>query len=224
MSAMNFDKKAYLLAMLGIVLYIIFISIAILTYAGGTMDNPTALGYTFFENTFSDTGRLVAHNGKVNIIAMILFAIAYSSISVLFFPFYYVFPKIFEKSTISYKTAIVGSLLGILSSCTFITVLFFPADLARPIHMLLAVGAYVLIFFMAVSYTVSLYLGEKLSRFYTFIFMGFSLFFFAMLMMKLVGIITDFRLLLCTGQKLGRIANLISFFILLYGLWNLEGI
>lgn len=210
------------MAMLGIIIYVIFISIAIITYAGGTMDNPNAPGYTFFENTFSDTGRLVAHNGEPNLIAMIQFTIAYTSISILFIPFYYTFPKLFEDSNIAHKAALIGSFLGLLSSITFIIVLFFPADVLRSVHMLLAIGAYVLIFFMAVFYSIALYFGKKLSPFYSYIIIAFSVFFFAILLMKLIGILINVRLLLCTGQKLGRIANLITFSILLYGLWNYD--
>jgi len=213
-------KKSYLIALLGIIIYILFISLAIITYAGGTKDNPTAFGYNFFENTFSDTGRLVAHNGEGNIIAMIFFTIAYASISILFLPLYHFFPTLFEKPGKAHTVSHIGSIMGSVASFAFIAVLFFPADIINSIHMLLAILAYIAIFFMAVFYSIALYLGDILTRYYTYVLIAFSIFFFAILLMKLIGIIAHVRVLLCTGQKFGRIANLITFSILIYGLWN----
>ena len=213
-------RKSYLAALLGIIIYILFISLAIITYAGGTLNNPTAAGYNFFENTFSDTGRLVAHNGGSNILAMIFFTIAYANISILFLPLYHIFPTLFERPGKAHIFSHAGSIMGSVASFAFITVLFFPADVINNIHMLIAIIAYVAIFFMAVFYSIALYLGDILAKFYTYVFIAFSIFFFALLLTKLVAIITQVRILLCTAQKFGRIANLISFAVLLYGLWN----
>lgn len=219
---MEFNKRVYLMAFLGMIIYGIFITLAIVTYAGGTMDNPAAQGYNFFANTFSDTGRLVAHNGESNILAMIFFTIAYATISILFLPFYHRFPMLFEKPGKAQMFSHVGSIFGSVASFSFLTVLFFPADILRDVHMILAIVAYIAIFFMAAFYSIALYLGEILSKFYVWIFIAYTIFFFAMLLMKLIGIIIEERILLCTGQKLGRIANLISFSIIIYGLYNFE--
>ena len=85
------NKSAFKIEILGIILYTIFITVAILTYAGGTQDNPSNPGYSFWFNTFSDTGRTVAHNGNSNLIALIFFSIAYSAIAITMIPFYLVF-------------------------------------------------------------------------------------------------------------------------------------
>jgi hypothetical protein len=219
---MDYNKKIYVIALLGMVIYVIFISLAIITYAGGTMDNPTAQGYNFFANTFSDTGRLVAHNGENNLIAMIFFTIAYASISILFLPFYHRFPMLFERPGKAHMFSHLGSIFGSVASFSFLTVLFFPADVLRGVHMLLAIIAYIATFLMAASYSITLYLGKLLPTFYGWIFIAYAIFFFAMLLMKLIGILIEVRVLLCTGQKLGRIANLISFSALIYGLWVIE--
>ena len=79
------NKKAYKIELLGILLYVIFIALAMLTYAGGTQDNLSNPGYSFWFNTFSDTGRTVAHNGKPNITALIFFSIAISISAITLF-------------------------------------------------------------------------------------------------------------------------------------------
>ena len=66
------NKKAYLLPFFGIILFLILIFIAMFTYPGGVRDDPLIAGYSFWGNTFSDLGRIVAWNGELNIISMIL--------------------------------------------------------------------------------------------------------------------------------------------------------
>nr|MDO8119047.1 hypothetical protein [Candidatus Sigynarchaeota archaeon] len=49
--------------------FLILSSISMLTYPGGTKYDPTTIGYLFWNNMFSDLGRIVAHNGVINSIA-----------------------------------------------------------------------------------------------------------------------------------------------------------
>jgi hypothetical protein len=218
---MEAKDKACLIEIIGIILYIIFQSLAMIFYAGGTMDDPSILGYSFWGNTFSDTGRTVAHNGVSNIISMIFFTIAYSSVAILFVPFYYNFPKIFSESSKENKIAMIGSIFGYISSVCFIGVIFTPADILRPPHMIFAYIAYACIFFMAVAYTIALLLQEKMPKFYGYIFAIFSIFFFTILMVEIVGLNTS-RIYLVAGQKLNRIAFFVSFIILTYGVYKLD--
>jgi len=218
---MKLKDKACLIEIIGIVLYIIFQTLAMIFYAGGTMDDPSIPGYSFWGNTFSDTGRTVAHNGLSNIISMIFFTIAYSSIAILFIPFYYIFPRLFSESSKENKIAVIGSIFGYISSICFIGVIFTPADILRPPHMIFAYIAYACIFFMSVAYTISLFLQEKMPKFYGYILALFSIFFFTILMVEIAGLNIT-RLLLVAGQKLNRIAFFVSFTILTYGIIKLE--
>ncbi len=218
---METKDKACLIEIIGIILYIIFITLAMIFYAGGTMDDPSIPGYSFWGNTFSDTGRTIAHNGVNNIISMIFFTIAYSSVAILFIPFYYIFPRLFQDSTKENKIAMIGSIFGYISSICFIGVIFTPADILRPPHMIFAYIAYACIFFMALAYAITLFLQERMSKFYGYILAIFSIFFFTILMVEIAGLNIS-RLLLVAGQKFNRIAFSISFIILTYGVYKLE--
>lgn len=219
---MNFNKRAYLIEIAGILLYIILITIGMFTYSGGTRYDSTLPGYSFWGNTFSDLGRTVAYNGNSNIISMILFSIAYFGISLTFLPFYYAFPNLFENETVERKNATIGSIFGLLSSIFFIGVVATPADLLRPPHMILAIMAYACIFFMGVFYTFSIKKSAIFSNFYFYVFLLFSIVFFVTLMFQLMGIIIDNRILGVTGQKIARISLFAAFLILTYGAWKLE--
>ena len=216
------NRKAYIIEFLGIVIYIMFISIAMLTYAGGTMDNPSAPGYTFWFNTFSDTGRLVAHNGNSNLIAFVFFSIAYCTIAITMIPFYLVFPRLFDAVTLERKLTKIGAYLGIVSSIGFIGVIPTPADILYAPHMFFAIMAYVAIFFTMVLYVIALFRSKKFSKEYVYGLTIFTIIFFIFLLMALISLGLGIRALLTIGQKIGRFSIFMGFSILTYGAWKLE--
>jgi hypothetical protein len=219
---MNLNKKAYLLEILSIVVFIVLILIAMFTYGGGTKFDSTITGYSFWGNTFSDLGRTISYSGNVNIISMVLFSIAYLGITFGFLPFYYVFPRVFKNGTIQMKCAKLGSIFGYISSIGFFGVVLTPADLLRPPHMILAIIAYACIFFMSLFYSVSLLKSSEFLNSYFYLFVVFSILFFITLMMQLVGDLIANRIMAVIGQKIGRIAIFITYPILTYKLWKLE--
>jgi len=216
------NRKAYIIEILGIVIYIIFIFLAMIFYAGGTQDDPSAPGYTFWFNTFSDTGRVVAHNGNSNLISLVFFSIAYCTIGITMVPFYLVFPRLFDENTLKKKLTKIGAYLGIISSIGFIGVVPTPADILYAPHMLFAILAYAAIFFTMLLYTIALYRSEKFSKGYVYVFMIFTIVFFIFLMMALISLGLDIRALLTIGQKIGRFSIFMGFSILTFGAWKLE--
>ena len=78
MSERNWREWAFLLGMFGMVQLVILTSIAMFFYAGGTRLNPSAPGYSFWANWFSDLGRTKGYSGKDNTVSMIIFIIATS--------------------------------------------------------------------------------------------------------------------------------------------------
>ena len=222
---MNFEmsnKKAYLIEILGIIIYIVLIVTGMFTYAGGTQDNPNAPGYTFWFNTLSDLGRVNSHNGNPNLISMILFSIAYSTIAITMVPFYLVFPRVFNDHPFEKKLTKIAGILGIISSIGFIGVVFTPADILYAPHMFFAIMAYVAILVLIILYTIALYRTQIFSKEYVWIFTIFSIVFLIFLLMALGALVLGIRALLTIGQKIGRTSILICFPILTYGAWKLE--
>ena len=60
MTSKNWRNIAYILAMIGSIQSLVFSTIAMFFYTGGTISNPSSPGYSFFENILSDLGRLYA--------------------------------------------------------------------------------------------------------------------------------------------------------------------
>ena len=72
-SMFNTKSRIPILGILGVIQFVILSTIAMASYPGGTPWDPTAVGYTFWQNALSDLGRTVAYNGQGNPIASPLF-------------------------------------------------------------------------------------------------------------------------------------------------------
>lgn len=216
------NKNAYKIEILGIILYVIFIALAMLTYAGGTQDNPSNPGYSFWFNSISDTGRTVAHNGKPNITALIFFSIAISISAITLVPFFIVLPRLFNEGSLENKFTKIGGYLGILSSIAMIGVVFTPADILYPPHTIFALLSYFSNLGTFIAYTIAIYRSKSFSRLYTYYFIIALLVFCVSLVIGLSGLAIGIRSFLTIGQKIGTIALLISYLVLTNGAWNLE--
>ena len=93
------NKNAYKIELLGFLVSIVFCTLAMIFYAGGTQMDPSAPGYSFWFNTISDSGRLIAHNGKPNLVSFIFLSIAWIVLGITWIPFFIVFPRLFEEGT-----------------------------------------------------------------------------------------------------------------------------
>ena len=95
MNEKNWREKAFILGMIGAITWAVLPLIAMIFYAGGTWLNPSAPGYTFWENWFSDLGMTKAYSGRDNTVSMILFIIGLSVagiasiITAIAYPFFF---------------------------------------------------------------------------------------------------------------------------------------
>jgi len=217
---MNLEKWKRIAALSEILdsfLFALLIFIAMFFYTGGTMDNPSAPGYSFWGNTISDLGRIISHNGGFNIISMVLFTIAIALQASLSIPLYLVFPKLFSTKRLESISAKIGSLLGFITIVGWIGIIFTPADIAHDPHWLFAYLIYIAFFFSGLFYTISLFLNKKISKRYGIIFAVYCIVHFVSLMVIIVGISAG-RIYLVIGQKIAQISSTISYIILGYGI------
>ena len=216
---MNLEKWkqiAGICEILGNSLFFLLILIAMFFYTGGTMDNPSVPGYSFWGNTISDLGRIISYNGGFNIISMILFTVAIIALALLSIPLYVVFPKLFSGSTFKSVSAKIGSLLGFITTFGWIGVIFFPADISNEIHWLFAYIIYAAFFFSGVFYTIALFLNKNISKTYAIIFALYCIIHFISLMMIIIGMPIS-RTYLVVGQKIAHISSTVSYIILSFG-------
>ena len=218
----NFSNRIVcLLAFMGIILFIVFIVSAMFFYPGGTKDETTIAGYSFWGNTFSDLGRTAAWNEEKNLISMILFSLAYGLHAITMVPFYIVFSKFFRTSDLEKKVSKIGLFFGILSSIAIIGIIFTPADILYIGHWIFVYIGYPSILLLGISYSILLFISKKFPRSYTYAFTVLLLIFFIALLTGLIGIAAS-RTIMVIAQKIMRIAILASFSIIIYATWRIK--
>ena len=107
--------------------------LAIIFYAGGSYSNPSAQGYTFFGNFFSDLGMLKSDNGQNNLKSQIFFILAIFTAS---FVQITIFVSLKNRLASIQNQGLVNFAykLGLISSIIFLGIGIFPADRLDTLH------------------------------------------------------------------------------------------
>ena len=115
-----------------ICLFIFLFCSSILFYSGGTLHNPSTIGYSFTRNFFSDLGIL----SQENIISVILFAMGLLVVGLNFILYFYSFMKLFNANTFIGKIGKAGSIFGIIGAIFFIIIGFTPHNFVHDSHII----------------------------------------------------------------------------------------
>ena len=206
---------------LGQVLFVILVSLAMIFYAGGTRDNPALLGYSFWGNTISDSGRTIAWSGVINITSMVFLSTALIVFAIFFIPFYLILSKLFSEGKIEKYASKIGFVLGVIFSLAYIGIAFTPADILYTPHMIFVLIGYICAFVMSVCFTIAFFKNKEFSNIYSIIFALFTIFYFVTQIIAIVGLASD-RNLMVLMQKLGTFVSIGVFFIIGYGIWKFE--
>jgi hypothetical protein len=206
---------------LGQVLFVILVFLAMIFYAGGTRDNPALIGYSFWGNTISDSGRIIAWSGLLNTTSMVFLSTALIVYAVFFIPFYIIVSKLFSEGKIEKYASKIGCILGVIFSFSYIGIAFTPADVLYMPHMIFVLIGYVCAFAMSVFFTIAFFKNKEFSNIYAIIFALFTIFYFVTQIIALVGLSSD-RNLMVLMQKLGTFVSIGVFFIIGYGIWKFE--
>ena len=219
---MPFRRRLFPLIMAGCGQFFALTLIAMLFYAGGTITNPMAPRYQFFNNFFSDLGMTLAHNGQSNTLSFLLFTVALSLAGLSLVAFFLLMPTFFRGDTLGLTLARLGTLLGIIAGLCFIGVAFTPANLLIEAHVNFVFGAFGS-YFVAVLFYLGAMLKVRVFNWrYLAVFFGFTLILGSYLWLLFGGPQEgDMALTIqVTGQKIVAYAALITVFILAYGAYQ----
>ena len=149
--------------------------------------------YSFTHNFFSELGCLKTNTDetnpsilkKDNTLSMILFNSGLILIGITLIMFYYTFERLFillkDEANLNYSK--FTKPLGILSGIFFSGVGFVPHDLDFGLHVFFANGAFLILFFLCVFHTMTIYKSKYISNIYSF---GYLLFCFCLLIYVLL--------------------------------------
>jgi hypothetical protein len=201
-----------------LIVYVIFIALAILLYVGGLKTDPLQIRYTFWGNSLSDLGMITGYNGFLNLYSMVLFTIGTAMFGASFIPFNIAFPMLFKENKASKIIAFIAGIFGYAAAAGMILIAFTPHNFSDLIHLLHMVGvytAYVSIFVSSVLYAVAIFLNKSVKNVYGIIIAIFCAVFLATLIIGLLGLGGDASNIVAQiGQKTGRGITVITYIVL----------
>jgi hypothetical membrane protein len=168
-------SKLYLLITYGCGLFIVFTVIAMLTYTGGSVDDPSKAGYSFTHNFLSNLGMITAESGRPNWVAAILFTIALGTAGAALVIFFIIFRQLFQSTRLQSTLSLIGSALGVLAGISFMGIAFAPADIARPAHIQFVLWAFRLFPLAVLCYVPVLFLDRSFPKVYAWVLTSFCL-------------------------------------------------
>jgi hypothetical protein len=137
----NLGKSVFIASFLGSSQFILFTSIAMKIYPGGSKLFPEAKGYNFLYNFFSDLGLSQTFSGDWNLPSRVLFTIALILVGISLLLYYLTAPKLFTSKK-SHWFSTIASISGILAAVSFVAIAFTPEDLYPSLHQIFAYLAF----------------------------------------------------------------------------------
>lgn len=203
-----------ILTMLGIINFLIFSSLAMHYYSGGTLENPQNMGYSFISNKFSDLGMTISYSGVSNKISFLLFNSSLILAGISLIPFILIITRLISANiSIEKKKMKQLQILGIIAALNFSFVGLTPKNLpwAIVLHTLFQDVAFVGLFFFQI-WIIYLLKKTKLSKILPFIFQIVVLI-QGVYLLFLFRIIPATNEIHCIAQKIIVYAQLLSFLI-----------
>ena len=168
-------RQLYLIIAIGCALFVVLTIIAMLTYAGGAVDNHLTRGYSFTHSFLSNLGMLTALSGEPNWVSAVLFFISLSLAGFCLVIFFIIFPCLFQSSRLQQVLCLIGSTFGVLAGICFGGIAFAPADIARPAHVQFVMRAFQLFPLAVLFYVPVLFMDKHYPKVYAWVFAIFCL-------------------------------------------------
>lgn len=180
-------KLMFLLTGVSCLLFILFLTLAIIFYPGGTRFDKFYIGYNFLETFPSDLGRSIAINDQVNTISRLFFQIGITLMSLFQIYYYILFPFLLKRKRPSLILAIVGSLAGFVSSILYIGIAFNPTDVHAKLHNRLIYSSAPLVFVATIFLIAAIFTHKEFPRFFGYLYISLASAFLLFAIATLVG-------------------------------------
>ena len=173
---------------LGISVFVIFNTIAMLFYPGGTYLDSSTEGYQFFYNFFSNLGEWTARNGEINTFSACLFNSSLIIFALSYFSFFISFLKL-EVKYINSMWLVYLLIASIsISILSFIFISFFSAEETSKFwHLVFVKMAFRTLFIHAVLQTYIVIKIPIFDQFISFATLGFTILLFLFLIVMDFG-------------------------------------
>jgi hypothetical protein len=219
-------RQFYLTIAIGCAMFVVLTLIAMLTYAGGTVDDHAAKGYSFTHNFLSNLGMVTALSGQPNWVSAVLFFLSLGAAGACLVIFFVLFPRFFQDSRLQRILSMTGSTMGVLAGISFIGIAFSPADLFRPAHVQFVMWAFRLFPLAVLCYVPVMVLNNHYPKLYGWVFAVFCLMLIGYYLLISYGpsfTSPEGLVIQVVGQKVISYASIISIFIQSLGAYRFLG-
>ena len=129
----TFPTSRNIIALCGVLQFLIFSTIAMFNYTGGTSWDKSAEGYTFWHNVMSDLGRTVSYSGISNTFSSALFN---SSLFIFGMSIVIIYLSMKKRLSLSDNFITFIMIFGIISGLGIIGVSLTPDDILSDEHII----------------------------------------------------------------------------------------
>jgi len=204
----------------GFVLYALFNILAMVLYPGGTSIDSDRVGYSFFENFFSDLGMARTYSGEPNALSQLLFASALVLVGIVLIIFFLLMVSYFNESKLEKNSSRIGSTAGILAGMACIGIAAAPWDLYLNIHLIFVFVLSFAFLVVFISYSIAILSKKPYPNLYAWVFVAYAFFLAAYIGLMMMGpdIETNSGLRInATGQKILIYSGMLCLFVQILG-------
>ena len=147
--------------------------LAMFFYPGGNINDPNQIGYSFFNNFFSDLGRVQSLQDPAgnNLVSCILFNSSLFLVGICFSILFYKVRRAFIHQEF---LSIIATILGICAGLSFVGVSLTPVDALLLPHIYFANWAFRFLFVASFLYSILIFNTDQLSNKYAYSFIVFG--------------------------------------------------
>ena len=213
------NEKAFRIIIIACLQFLVLTILAMLFYEGGTRLDSTVSGYSFFQNFFSDLGRIEAFSGRLNLISVFLFVCALISLSIGSFLYFSNIPSDVIRNERYLEIFNYTLTAGKIASIMFIGVALAPSDILPLVHDFFVVSGFSLVALVSLSLGILNYKELNLPKTYSLILfiLFIELMLYGSLFFFIPTITTTFHLIVrVTVQKMIVYSLIVSFMVQTY--------
>lgn len=210
------EPKVFRLVAVVCVLFTGLTAIAMLLYPGGTFNDQTSQGYSFFNNFFSDLGMTETRNNASNTTSMVLFTSALTAVGFGLAIFFIAFAQLFISEGSSKWLSALGAIFGVVAGICFIGVAFTPWNLYLEAHNLFVRWAFRLFLAAVILFIIAAWREKNLPRRFAWVFIVFAVVLTGYVLLLTFGPSVQTRegqMIQAAGQKIIVYASIMSVLI-----------
>ena len=204
----------------GFVIYALFNILAMVYYPGGTSIDNNRVGYSFFENFFSDLGMVRTYSGESNALSQFLFASALILVGVVLIIFFLLMVSYFNESKPERISSRIGSSAGFLAGIACIGIAAAPWDLHLDIHLIFVFVLSFALLVVFISYFIAIFSNKSYPNLFAWVLGAYALVLTVYIALIIMGPdveTTSGLRVMATGQKILIYSGMLCLFIQILG-------